>query len=250
MTTIDNNNYELWLLRYAEGELSASERQAVEAWLVDHSEAADELTLYNDAPRLQRDPSVTYVAAMPQPSQSLWPALLRWSAAAAVLLILMVPALRMGDMEVLEAPQVPLTAKADVTDSIGIIKLPEARERNTSRIHREYVAVADPLATPITPDTPAVHVAPPTIIETNTLIVCENAPEEADPIVSNSLIAFDRSSDWGDILLAANEAYREILNERPLGRMVSRALPDSRQLEENVVAPLRERIDNMKNKRK
>ena len=31
---IDNNNYELWLLRYAEGNLAAEERAAVELLLV------------------------------------------------------------------------------------------------------------------------------------------------------------------------------------------------------------------------
>ena len=48
MTTIDNNNYELWLLRYAEGDLTATEREAVEAWLADHPEAAEELALYGE----------------------------------------------------------------------------------------------------------------------------------------------------------------------------------------------------------
>ncbi len=62
MATIDNNNYELWLLRYAEGELTDSERNEVEAWLQSHPEAAEELALYNEAPRLERDDTVTYAA--------------------------------------------------------------------------------------------------------------------------------------------------------------------------------------------
>ena len=49
---------------------------------------------------------------------------------------------------------------------------------------------------------------------------------------------------------AANDAYQESLNEHLLGRLVSRTLPDSRQLEERVVEPLRQRIENLKNKRK
>ena len=52
MTTIDNNNYELWLLRYAEGELTVAECEAVEAWLASHPEAAEELALYSEALRL------------------------------------------------------------------------------------------------------------------------------------------------------------------------------------------------------
>ena len=47
MTTIDNNNYELWLLRYAEQELSPKERVEVEQWLAGHPDAAEELALYN-----------------------------------------------------------------------------------------------------------------------------------------------------------------------------------------------------------
>lgn len=58
MVTIDDSNYELWLLRYAEQELTAEERKTVEAWLAEHSEAVMELTLYNEAPRLQRDESI------------------------------------------------------------------------------------------------------------------------------------------------------------------------------------------------
>ena len=65
MTTIDNNNYELWLLRYAEDELTATERNAVETWLVDHPEAAEELALYSEAPRLERDENVRYTRLSP-----------------------------------------------------------------------------------------------------------------------------------------------------------------------------------------
>ena len=64
MTTIDSNNYELWLLRYAEGELDAAERKSVEAWLASHPDAADELTLYLEAPRLERDDSVSCAAPL------------------------------------------------------------------------------------------------------------------------------------------------------------------------------------------
>jgi hypothetical protein len=50
------------------------------------------------------------------------------------------------------------------------------------------------------------------------------------------------------MLLAANDAYREGLSEYPMGRLVSRALPDSRQLAESFVEPMREKIDNIKSK--
>lgn len=91
---ISNDNYELWLLRYAEQELNADERAEVEQWLAANPEAANELALYGEAPRLERDEHVHYTAAMPQHSQSLWPIALRWAAAAAVVAILMVPAMQ------------------------------------------------------------------------------------------------------------------------------------------------------------
>ena len=87
-------------------------------------------------------------------------------------------------------------------------------------------------------------------IETDMLIVIEDDPEQATTVESWSLIVYDNTADWGDLLLAANDAYQESLNEHLLGRLVSRTLPDSRQLEERVVEPLRQRIENLKNKRK
>ena len=75
MITINDTNYELFLLQYAEGMLSDIERSEVEAWLADHPEAAEELALYSVAPRLERDPSVAYAAAPSQPSRPLWSSL-------------------------------------------------------------------------------------------------------------------------------------------------------------------------------
>ncbi len=91
MESINNNNYELWLVRYADGDLTAAERAAVEQWLEGHPEAAEELKLYGEAPRLERDESVHYAAAVPGRVQPLWPAVLRWSAAAAVVALVAVP---------------------------------------------------------------------------------------------------------------------------------------------------------------
>ena len=91
MESINNNNYELWLVRYADGDLTAAERAAVEQWLEGHPEAAEELKLYGEAPRLEREESVHYAAAVPGRVQLLWPAVLRWSAAAAVVALVAVP---------------------------------------------------------------------------------------------------------------------------------------------------------------
>lgn len=245
MTTIDNNNYELWLLRYAEGELTAAERVAVEAWLAERPEAAEELALYNEAPRLEADESIHYKEATVRP---LWPAMLRWSAAAAVVVALMVPALRMGTMDTLES-SAPLVAEAigvkhpDAPKDINEFKVTKSTKRQNLFENKKEEDLEETIAS--LPDSIEPELEQ-TIIEVNTLIAFETEWVKEDTFYTTGLIAYDRSADWGDVLLAANDAYRESLNERPLGRMVSRALPDSRQLEENVVEPLREKIDNIK----
>lgn len=71
-------------MRYSDGSLTAAEREAVEQWLEGHPEAAAELQMFADAPRLERDETVKYGGAtLRRTAIPLWPAL-RWSAAAAV----------------------------------------------------------------------------------------------------------------------------------------------------------------------
>ena len=251
MTTIDNNNYELWLLRYAEGDLTAAEREAVETWLASHPEAAEELALYGEAPRLERDETVRYSRLSPFTSH-LSP-LLRWSAAAAVVVALMVPALRMGSMDTLERPAAPLMAEAGEMDTTEAMEeIPEKMVKQpTNSLPAMIAAVPSIDSIPSIPSIPSIDTIiaiPIEIIETNSLIAFEESPAEATPVETGSLIAYDRSADWGDMLLVANDAYREGLSEYPMGRVVSRALPDSRQLAENFVEPLREKIDNIKSK--
>lgn len=249
MTTIDNNNYELWLLRYAEGDLNAGERAAVESWLSSHPDAAELLTLYNEAPRLEKDESVRYGATPLHRPMPLWPAVLRFGAAAAVVLLLMLPAMRMGIMDTMEAPLF-------VAENRPVAETPQQQQQ-------QQLPVVQPVSRPVPSiaSIPSIAAIPsietdtstpvaPAPIETDMLIAFEDDPAEAAPIESWNLIVYDRSADWGDMLLAANDAYHEALNEHPLGRLVSRTLPDSRQLEEAVVAPLRQRLDNKKNNRK
>lgn len=244
MTTIDNNNYELWLLRYAEGELNAAEREVVEVWLQSHPEAAEELALYSEAPRLERDETVRYAAVPQQPTETLWPAALRWSAAAAVVAALMVPALRMGSMGSLEATEAPLVAEAKPAEMPTLYSPIKSRLKNISRVS----SISSTTSISSTSCDTIVNIPSVEIIETNTLIAFEDTPEDPALVETDGLISYDRSADWGDMLLAANDAYREGLSERPLGRLVSRALPDSRQLAENFVEPMREKIDNIKSK--
>lgn len=207
MTTIDNNNYELWLLRYAEDELTAVERETVEAWLADHPEAAEELALYSEAPRLERDETVTYAAAPLQPARSLWPALLRWSAAAAVVVALMVPALRMGTMGQLE-PQEPLvvaTAQStpNIPNSQNTPSSPRSLKKSLVTIDTietiktiENIAPEEPLLIALAQEEDTLPLpqeelpAAPTIISSDGLIVYTPAP---DTVYTNTLIVYDDS---------------------------------------------------------
>ena len=206
MTTIDNNNYELWLLRYAEDELTAVERETVEAWLADHPEAAEELSLYSEAPRLERDETVRYSRLSPFTSH-LSP-LLRWSAAAAVVLALMVPALRMGTMGRLE-PQEPLVIAA-AQSTPGTQKTPIIQNTpNIRKTQKKTIVTIDTIETiktieNIAPEEPLLIAqeedtlplpqeelpAAPTIISSDGLIVYTPAP---DTVYTNTLIVYDDS---------------------------------------------------------
>lgn len=210
MTTIDNNNYELWLLRYAEDELTAVERETVEAWLADHPEAAEELALYSEAPRLECDETVRYAAVPQQSTEPLWPALLRWSAAAAVVVALMVPALRMGTMGQLE-PQEPLVV-ATAQSTPGTQKTPIIQNTpNIRKTQKKTIVTIDTIETiktieNIAPEEPLLIAlaqeedtlplpqeelpAAPTIISSDGLIVYTPAP---DTVYTNTLIVYDDS---------------------------------------------------------
>lgn len=208
MATIDNNNYELWLLQYAEGQLSDIERSEVEAWLVDHPEATEELALYIDAPRLEADPTVSYAAASPQRTRPLWPAVWRWSAAAAVLAALMLPALRMGTMGTLD-PEPPLFATATIPQPDST-STPQntPKIQNTSKTPNVPIVRPNPVllenalaAVETTDSIDAIDntdyrknidtveaIEPINVIYCNSLIVYE--PPQ-DTIVTNTLVTYD-----------------------------------------------------------
>ena len=221
-TKIDNTNYELWLLRYAEGDLGADERAAVEAWLAGHPEAAAELSLYREAPRLERDQSVRYVATplqptAPQPAapRPLWPLLARWSAAAAVIAALMLPALRMGGLATLppqeEAPQ--MIAEATLPATVKEQAKTLTTKKNPEKLKRlEKLEILEILENPApqkTKDSLSPVPSPTAPLPSTNLIALEDASPEADVWPSLSLIDYDHSVDWGDLLLAANDTFRE-----------------------------------------
>ncbi len=201
MITIDDSNYELWLLRYAEQELTTEEREAVEAWFAEHPEAAEELALYIEAPRLQRDESVSYAATPLQHTQPLWPAVLRWSAAAAVVAALMVPAIGgITEMERVmpfngelaavqqtdtEVPEVDSIVTA-VQKSAVVLQRDEPLIAEVMEQEEEPVA-DEPEGLPTDDSRPATA---PEVIYTDNLIVYEPAP---DTVYTNNLIVYDDS---------------------------------------------------------
>lgn len=191
METINDKNYELWLVRYAEGDLTAAERQAVEAWLVAHPEAAEELRLYGEAPRLQRDESVRYAAAMPPQAKPLWSTGWRWVAAAAVLLLLLspvvLPLFRSTEQPVQVAQTTPPESN-DATAAPAIEKAPvkTATARPRASAPEPLIAIADeatastekPEDTEVT-ETPEILQTeqPSSLIYVDNLIVFEEEPE-------------------------------------------------------------------------
>ena len=262
MNPIDNTNYELWLLRYAEGDLSAAECAAVEAWLESHPEAAEELALYREAPRLEKDRSVpAYGGNLGNQSnlRPLWPAFLRWSAAAAVVAALMVPALRMDGMLPKEKEPVLVAENRMSVPPVPTTHTLSLPENSTSTVKSNPTAIEtieiikdiEPMESIKSIDSinSMESIKAPVLIEVSSLIAYEEEAVPADTLHSPSLIAYE-PDDWGDRLLALNDATHETLSHSLVGRFVSRRLPDNRQLEERVVEPLRERMDNLKNKLK
>lgn len=166
MVKIDDRDYELWLLRYADGVLTDAERDAVEQWIGRHSDAARELALYNEAPRLKRNDSVRYTGMLPQRKQLLWPVLLRWSAAAAVVAALMLPVALMKQERAVTVHQVAQVKeigmeKPAATPAIAKRQAPTAIPVDTTSIiisqsptiilaekHDEAIPIEEPAADP------------------------------------------------------------------------------------------------------
>lgn len=86
--TITTNNYEDWLYQYCEGLLDDEQRAAVEAWLAEHPEAAEEAALYDSELRLtptaETCPDKEILMRHEPQRVALW----RWAAAACVAALL------------------------------------------------------------------------------------------------------------------------------------------------------------------
>jgi len=196
MVTIDDSNYELWLLRYAEQELTADERETVEAWLAEHLEAAQELALYNEAPRLQRDESVEYHAH----TKPLWPVLLHWSAVAAVVAALIIPVALIKQENGVVVPQVAQVRQTETV--VQVADTSKAFVNNMKPIKSKAIIQEDtPLTAELVEDKAEVvehvdeveieePVVAPEVIYTDNLIVYEPAP---DTVYTPGWIVYDDS---------------------------------------------------------
>lgn len=221
---IDDSNYELWLLRYAEQELTAEERKTVEAWLAEHNEAVMELTLYNEAPRLQRDESIKYHSH----TKPLWPVLLHWSAAAAVVAALIIPVALIKQENGVVVPQVAQVRRTEtvvpVADTAIVISNNVKPIKSMETIHKDVQLTAD-----LVEDNAEVvehvdeveieePVVAPEVIYTDNLIVYESAP---DTVYTNNLIVYDDSrrswtedvKDW-----AAETSFAQWVRRRFMAR--------------------------------
>lgn len=198
MEKIDDSNYELWLLRYAEQELTSEEREEVEQWLAGHPEAAEELTLYNEAPRLEQDETVRCTTLPQRHTLPLWPAVLRWSAAAAVVALLMLPVEKMTVTPAPKTQPMQVAAVTEVTpEEIYEEEAPAVVQQKAPRCKMEPESQLVAEEVPMQQDTLAEE-APrqqelkqePTVLYSNSLIVYE--PTQ-DTIYTDQLVLYDNS---------------------------------------------------------
>ena len=219
---INNDNYELWLLRYAEQELTEAERAEVEQWLAAHPEAAEALALYNEAPRLTRDESVK-APALPQHSISLWPIVLRWTAAAAVVAALMIPATRSTVEPSVEPTLVANLDSLETTDNIEPIDNLAIPVHHEPMPSPEATLLAESIpaeAQQQIPDAPSEETAPETEGPAQLEIV------QPAYIVVDDLIVFEdevpENTSTNDILADANVTYTQSTsNINPIGHFIS-----------------------------
>ena len=214
---INDNNYELWLLRYAEQELTSEERAEMERWLADHPDAAGELALYNEAPRLERDETVHYTGTPLQHSLPLWSTVLQWTAAAAVVAVLMMPA-----WQKVTAPHVEPIMVAE--NHIDIPSTPSQTSSPSQASPTRIASTARKTSPAITPEEPI-------FAENTTIDSVAPAPQydtlpTDSPIYVDDLIVFEdetpESTSATDILADADITYTQSTsNINPIGHFIS-----------------------------
>lgn len=245
METINDNNYELWLMRYVDGDLTADEREAVEQWLEGNPDAAEELKLYGEAPRLERDESVHYAATVPGRVQPLWPTVLRWSAAAVVVAALAVPAVRLltpQEQPVVVAQAEPETLPAATDDSLAApVETPAVERRSmvATRPQQEAEPLLAEAVEEVVPEEPEPEVFVPevepllaeeVVTETEESTLAAPAVEEQQLVYVDNLFTVDSGNVIEQRLVAANETIKERLQGTYLGRRLARRMPTGEEL--------------------
>lgn len=180
---ITMENYEGWLMRYADSELDAEERKAVEAFLVEH------LSLRQEMEEVAGVRVIPPVAVLPHKERLMrrvapvWPRAV--AAAVGLLLVVgaaltLIPTKEVPATVTAEAPAVEPAAIIPAADSIPLRVTP-ARHRHltpvaetvtTETVAEEEIIVAEAVEPPIeVPQTIEQQDVVPIIIETNKLAV-------------------------------------------------------------------------------
>lgn len=239
MTTIDNTNYELWLLRYAEGGLTDAERREVEQWLQAHPAEAGELQLYAEAPRLAADPAVHYGGTLPGRTRSLWPAALQWTAAAAVVVALMVPAaLTVTTPERLPRQVAQVQEEPTAEPAEPEVARPARPHRAAAR-PKPAPQAAEPKVLPVAVEEYVAETLPePTVLPiaeytADTTVASPEAEPVAapqEPVYADFLFSVEPLGEGEQMVLALNDAAQDALQDSYLGRRLARRLPTDTEL--------------------
>lgn len=194
--TITTDNYEHYLYLYAEGELDADGQAAMEAFLVEHPELAEELSFYDPSLKLEAIPQ-----PCPNKEQLLHPAtrivpLWRWVAAACVVGLLIG-----GAYLLWPAPACPPTLTAsthfdpvDVCSSPAVpqVTSPVPQSQPTSpvrsEVREESVALPHPTdPSPVTVETERVLASPVVAFE-DMQQLADAEPSLAEPVAADTTV--------------------------------------------------------------
>ena len=228
MTTIDDSNHEVWLLRYAENELTAEERTLVEQWLDAHPEMHSELQQYIESPHLEPNAEVRYAGDIPGSKRRLWPAVLRWTAAAAVVAALVLPLARHRDV----APQsqsAPMLAQTQPTLETPSVASPTAEP--VPSIPRPVAPVDETVTSQPVMTEPYNGILPYHEAKPLEDMAEESAPDTAPRLIYvDNLFEQDTLLPMEQQLVDLTDEIRRSLDKSYLGRRMARQLPSDEEL--------------------
>ncbi|MBR1785168.1 MAG: hypothetical protein IJ760_07005 [Bacteroidales bacterium] len=240
MEKINDSNYEQWLVSYADGELDEASRREVERWLEQHPEAAAELRLYNDAPRLEADTATTYTGPLPGTGRQPRAMALRWAAAAAVVALAIMPLALHNSHDgnrqqlVAVAEDEPIVPAQEVVET-----LQPAAKPATQPYRKARMAMPAPQAQPAAVDTeadeatsPAPTTAEETIAEAEPTAepAADKTESQDEPVYVDFLLVEETLPKADQQLIALKNATQEALQGSYLGRRLARKMPADEEL--------------------